>query len=87
MKFIGLVLKSARRSKRRTALTILSVAVAVFLPAWDAVVVPVVSLPAWDAAVVAVVPFPCADATVVGLVDFPLEDPPDDERPPPAPCA
>ena len=31
MKFVGLVLKSARRSKRRTALTILSVAVAVFL--------------------------------------------------------
>src|SRR5256885_4060161 len=31
MKFIGLVLKSARRSKRRTALTILSVALAVFL--------------------------------------------------------
>jgi putative ABC transport system permease protein len=31
MKFIGLVLKSARRSKRRTLLTILSVAIAVFL--------------------------------------------------------
>jgi len=31
MRFIGLVLKSARRSKRRTALTMLSVAVAVFL--------------------------------------------------------
>jgi putative ABC transport system permease protein len=31
MKFIGLVLKSARRSKRRTFLTILSVAIAVFL--------------------------------------------------------
>ena len=31
MKFIGLVLKSARRSKRRTALTMLSVAIAVFL--------------------------------------------------------
>ena len=31
MKFIHLVLKSARRSKRRTALTMLSVAVAVFL--------------------------------------------------------
>jgi putative ABC transport system permease protein len=31
MKFVGLVLKSARRSKRRTALTILSVALAVFL--------------------------------------------------------
>src|SRR5262245_25822301 len=31
MKFVGLVLKSARRSKRRTALTMLSVAVAVFL--------------------------------------------------------
>src|SRR3954470_6585757 len=31
MKFIGLVFKSARRSKRRTALTILSVALAVFL--------------------------------------------------------
>src|SRR5947209_5169387 len=31
MKFIGLVLKSARRSKRRTALTMMSVAVAVFL--------------------------------------------------------
>jgi putative ABC transport system permease protein len=31
MKFLGLVLKSARRSKRRTALTMLSVAVAVFL--------------------------------------------------------
>jgi|RhiMethySRZTD1v2_1073278.scaffolds.fasta_scaffold102517_3 putative ABC transport system permease protein len=31
MKFIGLVLKSARRSKRRTALTTLSVAIAVFL--------------------------------------------------------
>ena len=28
MKFIGLVLKSARRSKRRTALTMLSVAIA-----------------------------------------------------------
>src|SRR5438067_1160098 len=33
MKFIHLVLKSARRSKRRTALTMLSVAVAVFLSA------------------------------------------------------
>jgi putative ABC transport system permease protein len=31
MKFINLVLKSARRSKRRTALTVLSVAIAVFL--------------------------------------------------------
>jgi putative ABC transport system permease protein len=31
MKFLGLVFKSARRSKRRTALTVLSVAVAVFL--------------------------------------------------------
>jgi putative ABC transport system permease protein len=31
MKFISLMLKSARRSKRRTALTVLSVAVAVFL--------------------------------------------------------
>src|SRR6185295_2172083 len=31
MKFIGLVLKSARRSKRRTALTMMSVALAVFL--------------------------------------------------------
>ena len=31
MKFLGLVLKSASRSKRRTALTILSVAIAVFL--------------------------------------------------------
>ena len=31
MKFVGLVLKSARRSKRRTALTIMSVAIAVFL--------------------------------------------------------
>ena len=31
MKFIGLVLKSARRSKRRTFLTIMSVAIAVFL--------------------------------------------------------
>ena len=31
MKYVSLVLKSARRSKRRTALTILSVAVAVFL--------------------------------------------------------
>lgn len=31
MKFIGLVFKSARRSKRRTALTMLSVAIAVFL--------------------------------------------------------
>ena len=31
MKFIGLVLKSVRRSKRRTALTTLSVAIAVFL--------------------------------------------------------
>jgi len=31
MKFIGLVLKSARRSKRRTLLTIMSVAIAVFL--------------------------------------------------------
>jgi putative ABC transport system permease protein len=31
VKFLGLVLKSARRSKRRTALTVLSVAIAVFL--------------------------------------------------------
>jgi putative ABC transport system permease protein len=31
MKFLGLILKSARRSKRRTALTVLSVALAVFL--------------------------------------------------------
>jgi putative ABC transport system permease protein len=31
MKFVGLVLKSARRNKRRTALTVISVAVAVFL--------------------------------------------------------
>jgi putative ABC transport system permease protein len=31
MKFIGLVLKSAKRSKRRTLLTVLSVAIAVFL--------------------------------------------------------
>ena len=31
MKFVGLVLKSARRSKRRTALTMISVALAVFL--------------------------------------------------------
>src|SRR6202158_4299470 len=31
MKFVGLILKSARRSKRRTALTVLSVAIAVFL--------------------------------------------------------
>src|SRR5215470_822431 len=31
MKFIGLVMKSAKRSKRRTALTMMSVAVAVFL--------------------------------------------------------
>ena len=31
MKFINLVLKSARRSRRRTALTVLSVAIAVFL--------------------------------------------------------
>ena len=31
MKFVGLILKSARRSKRRTALTVLSVAMAVFL--------------------------------------------------------
>src|SRR5439155_13598798 len=31
MKFVGLVLKSARRSKRRTFLTIMSVAIAVFL--------------------------------------------------------
>ena len=31
MKFLGLVLKSARRSKRRTALTMISVALAVFL--------------------------------------------------------
>ncbi|HEY2907706.1 MAG TPA: FtsX-like permease family protein [Vicinamibacterales bacterium] len=31
MKYVGLVLKSARRSKRRTALTVLSVAIAVFL--------------------------------------------------------
>ena len=31
MKYVGLVLKSARRSRRRTALTMLSVAIAVFL--------------------------------------------------------
>jgi putative ABC transport system permease protein len=31
MKFIGLIVKSARRSKRRTALTVLSVMIAVFL--------------------------------------------------------
>ncbi len=31
MKLVGLILKSARRSKRRTALTVLSVAIAVFL--------------------------------------------------------
>jgi putative ABC transport system permease protein len=31
MKFIGLVFKNARRSKRRTALTVMSVAIAVFL--------------------------------------------------------
>ena len=31
MKFIGLILKSARRSRRRTLLTVISVAVAVFL--------------------------------------------------------
>src|SRR5205814_8298571 len=31
MKFVGLVLKSGRRSKRRTFLTIMSVAIAVFL--------------------------------------------------------
>ena len=31
MKFINLVFKSARRSKRRTALTMISVALAVFL--------------------------------------------------------
>src|SRR5438477_11302233 len=31
MKFVGLVLKSAKRSKRRTFLTIMSVAIAVFL--------------------------------------------------------
>jgi putative ABC transport system permease protein len=31
MKFIGLIFKSARRNKRRTALTIISVAIAVFL--------------------------------------------------------
>src|SRR6516164_7800210 len=31
MKFLSLILKSARRSKRRTALTIMSVALAVFL--------------------------------------------------------
>ncbi|HEX3703098.1 MAG TPA: ABC transporter permease [Vicinamibacterales bacterium] len=31
MRFVGLVLKSARRNKRRTALTVLSVAIAVFL--------------------------------------------------------
>jgi len=31
MKFLGLVFKSAKRSKRRTALTMISVAVAVFL--------------------------------------------------------
>ena len=31
MKFVGLVLKSAKRSKRRTLLTVMSVAIAVFL--------------------------------------------------------
>src|SRR6476469_6275973 len=31
MKYLGLVLKSARRSKRRTLLTVISVAIAVFL--------------------------------------------------------
>ena len=31
MKFAGLVVKSARRNKRRTALTVISVAMAVFL--------------------------------------------------------
>ena len=31
MKFIGLVFKNARRSKRRTVLTVMSVAIAVFL--------------------------------------------------------
>src|SRR2546427_691724 len=31
MKFIGLIFKGARRNKRRTALTVISVAVAVFL--------------------------------------------------------
>ncbi len=31
MKYVGLILKSARRSKRRTALTVMSVAIAVFL--------------------------------------------------------
>jgi putative ABC transport system permease protein len=31
MKFVGLVMKSARRSKRRTVLTVMSVAIAVFL--------------------------------------------------------
>src|SRR5262245_15921214 len=31
MKFVGLILKSARRTKRRTLLTIMSVAIAVFL--------------------------------------------------------
>ena len=31
MKFLGLMLKSARRSKRRTLLTVISVAIAVFL--------------------------------------------------------
>ena len=31
MKLVGLIVKSARRSKRRTALTVLSVAIAVFL--------------------------------------------------------
>src|SRR5437762_11594075 len=31
MKFVGLVFKSARRNKRRTALTVTSVAIAVFL--------------------------------------------------------
>src|SRR5438270_6905384 len=31
MKFVGLVFKSARRNKRRTALTVISVAIAVFL--------------------------------------------------------
>src|SRR5262245_40908231 len=31
MKFVGLVIKNAMRSKRRTALTVLSVAIAIFL--------------------------------------------------------
>src|SRR5438093_3149891 len=31
MKFLGLVIKSAKRSKRRTFLTVMSVAIAVFL--------------------------------------------------------